>query len=160
MLPPANDALPAVCPAWPEQGEVGYATRVRFHVNVGNVDGLTRGLGGVPLVLGALLALPRVGGHTLETAMLWLALLMGLTALAAAFAGHCSWFAGIFVSGAVWMLFVLRNVPVAPVQIGASALGITIGLYALYTRATRKCAVNYLFRITQPHGGASGSRGT
>lgn len=130
---------------------------VRFHVNVGNIDGLTRGLGGVPLVLGALLALPRVGGHTFETALLWLALLVGLTALAAAFAGHCSWFAGIFVSSAAWMIFVLRNVPVVPVQMGASVLGIIIGLYALYTRATRKCAVNYLFRITQPHGGSSGS---
>lgn len=124
---------------------------MRFHVNVGNIDGFTRGLGGVPLILGALLALPGVGVHTLETAMLWLALLIGLTALAAAFMGHCSWYAGVCISGAVWILFVLRNVPSVPVQIGASALGVAVGLYALYTHATKKCAVNYLFRIAQPH---------
>lgn len=124
---------------------------MRFHVNVGNVDGLTRALGGVPLVLAAVLVLPRVGLHTVETLALWLALLVGLAALLAAFAGHCSWYAGVVVSSAAWVLFVLRNVPSAPVQVGASVAGILIGLYALYTRATRKCAVNYVFRITEPH---------
>lgn len=124
---------------------------MRFHVNVGNVDGVTRALGGVPLVVGSVFALPSVGGHTLETLALWAALLVGLFAIAAAFAGHCSWYAGVFISGAVWVLFVLRNVPSVPVQLVGSALGIGIGLYALYTRATRRCAVNYLFRVRQPH---------
>lgn len=124
---------------------------MRFHVNVGNIDGLTRALGGVPLLLGSVLALPRVGAHTLETFALWLALLVGIVALIVAFAGHCSWYAGVFISSTVWVLFVLRNVPSVPVQIGASGLGILVGLYALYTRATRKCAVNYVFRITEPH---------
>ena len=126
---------------------------MRFHVNVGNVDGITRALGGVPLVIGAILALPGVGGHTLETLALWIALLVGLSALFAAFAGHCSWFAGVGISSTVWMLFVLRNVPSTPVRLLVSGLGIGVGLYALYTRATRKCAVNYLFKITQPHTG-------
>lgn len=120
-------------------------------MNVGNIDGVTRGLGGVPLLLGAILALPGVGGQTIETVMLWVALLVGLTALAAAFVGHCSWFAGVVMSSTVWILFVLRHVPSLPVQILASALGIGVGLYAIYTRATKKCAVNYLFRIHQPH---------
>ncbi len=126
-------------------------TGMRFHVNVGNIDGMTRGLSGVPLVIGAVLALPGVGAHTLETFALWLALAIGLTALLAAFAGHCSWFAGVVISGTVWMLFVLRNVPSTPVQLTAAALGVGVGLYALYTRATKKCAMNYFFRITQPH---------
>lgn len=124
---------------------------MRYHMNVGNIDGLTRGLGGAPLVLGALLALPGVGAHTLETFLLWLALLVGLTALAAAFVGHCSWYAGVVISSTTWILFVLRNVPSPPVQILASALAISVGLYAIYTRATKKCAVNYLFRISRPH---------
>lgn len=125
---------------------------MRIHVNVGNADGITRTLGGVPLVIGAVLALPGVGAHTLETLALWVALLVGLSALFAAFSGHCSWFAGVGISTSVWILFVLRNVPSVPVQLVASGLGIGVGLYALYTRATRKCAVNYLFKITQPHG--------
>lgn len=124
---------------------------MRFHVNVGNIDGLTRGLGSVPLVVGSILALPGVGAHTVETVALWLALLVGVTALLAAFAGHCSWFAGVFISTAAWALFVLRNVPVTTVQLVVALAGITIGLYALYTRATKKCAVNYLFKVTQPH---------
>lgn len=124
---------------------------MRFHVNVGNVDGLTRALGGVPLVIGAVLALPRVGAHTVETLALWVALLVGLGALAAVFAGHCSWYAGVAISAAVWILFVLRHVPLVPVQLLASGLGIAVGLYALYTRATRVCAVNYFFKVTQPH---------
>lgn len=128
---------------------------MRIHVNVGNVDGVTRALGGLPLVIGAVLALPGVGAHTLETLALWVALLVGLSALFAAFAGHCSWFAGVGISTSVWMLFVLRNVPSVPVQLVASGLGIAVGLYALYTRATRTCAVNYLFKITQPHAGAN-----
>lgn len=124
---------------------------MRIHVNVGNLDGLTRALGGVPLVIGAVLALPGVGAHALETSALWAALLVGLLALFAAFAGHCSWFAGVGITSAAWMLFVLRNVPSTPVQLLASGLGVGIGIYALYTRATRTCAVNYLFKVTQPH---------
>lgn len=120
-------------------------------MNVGSVDGLTRGLGGIPLIVGAVLAYPGVGGHTIETAALWLALLVGLIALAAAFAGHCSWYAGVCVSSAVWVLFVLRNVPNTTVQAGAAALGTIVGIYALYTRSTKRCAVNYVFRVTQPH---------
>lgn len=112
---------------------------------------MTRGLGGLPLVIAAVLALPMVGAHTLETFALWLALLVGVTALLAAFAGHCSWYAAVFITSAAWILFVLRNVPSTPVQMGASLLGIVVGLYALYTRATKKCAVNYLFKVTQPH---------
>lgn len=134
--------------------EVWYAIRMKIHVNVGNVDGLTRALGGVPLVIGAVLALPEVGAHTLETLALWIALCIGLLALFAAFSGHCSWYAGVAITSAVWILFVLRNVPSAPVQILASAVGVGVGLYALYTRATRTCQVNYLFKITQPHVGA------
>jgi len=124
---------------------------MRFHVNVGNIDGLTRVLGGVPLVIGALLALPRVGAHTAETLALWLALLVGLVALLAAFAGHCSWYAGVGISASVWIIFVLRNFPSPPVQIVAAGIGVAVGLYALYTKATRKCAMNYLLKITQPH---------
>lgn len=120
-------------------------------MNVGNIDGLTRGLGGIPLLIGSILALPGVGAHTLETFALWLALFVGITALLAAFAGHCSWFAGVLISTAAWVLFVLRNVPVMSVQLVAALAGITIGLYALYTHATKKCAVNYLFMVTQPH---------
>lgn len=127
---------------------------MRFHVNVGNIDALTRGLGGVPLVIGSVLALPGVGAHTLETFALWLALLVGLTALFAAFAGHCSWYAGVCISLSVWIIFVLRNVPFVPVQLVAAGLGVAVGLYALYTRSTRTCAVNYLLKITQPHLGA------
>lgn len=124
---------------------------MRFHVNVGNIDALTRALSGVPLVIGSVLVLPRVGLHTVETLALWLALLLGIAALLAAFAGHCSWYAGVVVSSTAWVLFVLRNVPSAHVQVGAALAGIIIGLYALYTRATRKCAVNFVFRITEPH---------
>lgn len=128
-----------------------YNAGVRFHVNVGNIDGLTRALGGVPLVIGAILALPGVGFETLETFALWLALLVGISALIAAFAGHCSWYAGVIISGMVWILFVLRNVPSPAVQVATSLVGVAVGLYALYTRATRKCAVNFVFRVTQPH---------
>lgn len=124
---------------------------MRFHVNVGNIDAMTRALGGIPLVIGSVLALPRVGAHTLETFALWLALLVGLVALAAAFAGHCSWYAGVVISSMAWIIFVLRNVPILPVPIAASAAGIVVGLYALYTRATRKCALNYAFKVTRPH---------
>ncbi len=127
---------------------------MKIHVNVGNVDGLTRALGGVPLVIGAVLALPGVTAHTLETLALWIALGVGLLALFAAFSGHCSWYAGVGISSAAWVLFVLRNVPSTPIQILASAFGIGVGLYALYTRATRTCRVNYLFKVTQPHGQA------
>lgn len=130
---------------------------MRFHVNVGNVDAIMRALGGVPLVVGAVLALPGVGGRTVETFALWLALFVGVAALLAAFAGHCSWFAAFFVTSAAWVLFVLRNVPSFPVQLGAAAAGIMIGLYALYTRATRTCAVNYVFKVTQPHYEVRGS---
>jgi len=133
----------------------GTLYSMRIHVNVGNVDGITRALGGVPLVIGAILALPSVGAHTLETLALWVAVLVGLSALFAAFAGHCSWFAGVGISSVAWILFVLRNVPSTPVQLLASSLGIGVGVYALYTRATRKCAVNYFFKITQPHTGTS-----
>lgn len=129
-----------------------YHGAVRFHVNVGNVDGLTRALGGVPLVIGALLTLPRVGAHTAETLALWLALLVGIVALLAAFAGHCSWYAGVGISTAVWIIFALRHVPLPPVQLAAAGIGVVVGLYGLYTRATRKCAMNYLFKVTQPHG--------
>lgn len=129
---------------------------MRFHVNVGNIDGLTRALGGIPLVIGAALALPRVGAHTLETFALWLALLVGLVALAAAFTGHCSWYAGVAITSMAWILFVLRNVPVLPVPLAASAAGIVVGLYALHTRATRKCLINYAFKVTQPHQETSG----
>lgn len=134
-----------------DKGESATLERMRYHVNVGTVDGLTRGLGGVPLIIGAVLAYPGVGGQTIETLALWLALLVGLVALAAAFAGHCSWYAGVFVSSTVWILFVLRNVPNTAVQIAAAAAGTVVGLYALYTRSTKKCAVNYAFRITMPH---------
>lgn len=122
-------------------------------MNVGNVDGLTRALGGAPLVIGAVLALPRVGAHTVETLALWVALLVGIAALLAAFAGHCSWYAGVGITSAVWVLFVLRNVPSSPVRLLVSGIGIAVGLYALYTRATKKCAVNYVFKVTVPHGG-------
>lgn len=124
---------------------------MRFHVNVGNVDGLTRALGAVPLMIGAVLALPGVEGRTVETFALWLALFVGVVAILAAFAGHCSWYAAFFITGTAWVLFVLRNVPSFPVQLGASAVGIAVSLYALYTRATRTCAVNYMFKVTQPH---------
>lgn len=124
-------------------------------MNVGNVDGLTRALAGVPLLVGALLALPRVEAHTVETLALWLAFLVGIVALLAAFAGHCSWYAGVVITSAVWIIFVLRHVPSPPVQIGAAGLGIAVGLYALYTKATRKCSMNYLLKISQPHGEAS-----
>ncbi len=73
-------------------------------------------------------------------------------ALIAAFSGHCSWYAGVGISASVWILFVLRNVPSDPVRLFASGVGIAVGLYALYTRATRKCAMNYFLKITQPHG--------
>lgn len=128
---------------------------MRFHMNVGNIDGITRGLGGVPLVIGAILALPGVSFHTLETLSLWLALLVGLTALGAAFAGHCSWFAGVVISATVWILFVLRNVPVVPIEVAASALGVIVGLYAIYTHRTKKCAVNFVLNVTMPHHEAS-----
>lgn len=124
---------------------------MRFHVNVGNVDGFTRALGGVALVIGATLALPRVGAHTVETLALWLALLVGIVSLFAAFAGHCSWFAGVVISATVWIIFVLRHVPSLPTQITAASIGVVVGIYALYTKATRKCAMNYLLKITQPH---------
>lgn len=127
-------------------------------MNVGNIDGITRGLGGVPLVIGAILVLPGVSFHTLETFALWLALLVGLTALGAAFAGHCSWFAGVVISATVWILFVLRNVPVVPVQVAAALVGVGVGLYAIYTHRTKKCAVNFVFKVTQPHAEVLGSR--
>ena len=120
-------------------------------MNVGSVDGLTRAFAGVPLLIGAVLAYPGVGGQTVETAALWLALLVGLVALAAAFAGHCSWYAGVVISSTVWILFVLRNVPNTTVQGAAALIGTVVGIYALYTRSTKRCAVNSLFRITQPH---------
>jgi hypothetical protein len=115
--------------------------------NIGSVDGLTRALGGVPLLIGATLALPGIDGRTVETAALWIALLVGMVALIAAFAGKCSWFAGVLITGVAYFLFVLRSFPHAGVQTAAASVGIIVGATALFTRATRHCPVNAAFRI-------------
>lgn len=115
--------------------------------NVGSVDGLTRALGGIPLLIGATLALPGVEGRTIETLALWIALLVGIAAFIAALRGKCSWYAGVLITTASAFLFVSRSWPNPVSQTIAATTGIVVGATALFTRATRHCPMNAAFDI-------------
>lgn len=115
--------------------------------NIGSVDGLTRALGGVPLLFGSVFVLPGIDWKTAETLVLWVALLVGMGSLIAAFSGKCSWYAGVLIGGTAYVLLSVRFVPSVPVQLVAGLAGIVVGAGALFTRATGHCPVNAALKI-------------
>jgi len=79
----------------------------------------------------------------LSTLFLWCALLVGLVALVASFAGACAWFTGIGVTLSAVILFVVRFIPSPGVHIIASTIGVSAASAALFTHIAGHCPVNF-----------------
>ncbi len=104
----------------------------------GNMDTLTRLIGGFSLAIAGLINLFQPNLRSLQTLMLWISLFVSVIALVFALKEGCSWYAGFFILLSSIFLFSFRYSGQAT-SIVFSLVALIVGVAAFYVPIAKKC---------------------